>query len=203
MKQWQIYLILAAIVLSIGIFGGWTIRKNTHHCPAITRDTIRIWDTVEHHIIDAVPYYVTHIDTVIKRDTLKIPVILTKADTLRILTDYYALHIYDRKWLAKDTLEVNIKDFITENKSIKNEFTYKILRPQTIIQNITDNSVTVNRYINIGLTIPFKQPNLGTIDASFIGERYTYGIKYGIHENAWSASVGVNIFKLKKTKKGP
>jgi hypothetical protein len=95
-KKWQIILIAVVFVLSIGMIGGWNIRKATYHCPAITHDTTYVRDTVVHTIIDRAPYYVYHTDTIIQIQEVKIPVLLTKEDTLKILKDYYAIHVYDR-----------------------------------------------------------------------------------------------------------
>jgi len=201
MKQWQIYLIVAAIVLLIGMIGGWSIRKVTYHCPAITHDTISLIDTVEYHIYDHVPYYVSHTDTIIQLDTTYLPTLLTKEDTLRILNDYYALHVYDRKWEAKDTLQVFIKDTITQNKSIGNAFTYKILRPETIIQNTVDNSITYNSYINAGITVPFNNIQSVSLDAQYVWNKGYIGTGYSFNEKAWHVSMGVNVFKFKQIKK--
>jgi hypothetical protein len=191
------YLIGVAIALIIAFtlfFSGCQYGKTRVKCPVITHDTTYVWDTVEHHIIDHVPYYVTKWDTIIFRDTIP-----QKIDTLEILHDYYAIHIYDRVW--KDSLlQVNLKDFISENKLLNNDFNYKILRPQSVIINTVDNSILYNRYFTIGLGVPIKDVNYINIEATYQWNKAYLGVQYMPKINSFGIRGGAVLFKI-KTKK--
>lgn len=161
MRNVWTYLAISALVLSLGIFSGWKLHKTLRPCPVITHDTTYVVDTVEFHIRDTVPFYVQRLDTILYHDT--IPRVV---DTAAILKDHFALHVYDRNW--NDTnLIVSIRDTITQNKYLHNDFTYKILRPQEIIINKEDNSITYGRYITLGVGIPIKNVNYITIEGSY------------------------------------
>ena len=198
MKKWQIYLIAALVVLLIGMIGGYSIRKHTFHCPVITADTIRLVDTVEKVIPVTANHYIVHTDTVIK--PIKIPVLLTKDDTLKILEDYYAKHVYKREW--KDSLLIaNEIDTVTKNIIYPHDFKYKILRPQTIIQNTVDNSITYNRYVDIGLGVPFYDVKYWDIGLLYHWNKGYLGASYYPQMKGFGIQGGVTIIKFKQTKK--
>jgi hypothetical protein len=197
MKQWQWIVVVILIVLLMGGTVGWNLRKSMHHCPVVAVDTITLIDTVEHHIIDVVPHYITHTDTIILRDTMLLPTVI---DTAQIVKNYYGLHIYNRKWEAKDTLLVNIKDYITENKSIRNDFTYKILLPQTIINNSVDNTITWNSYLTVGLSVPFQNINLISLEGRYQFNKGYIGGFYQPSTKGYGISLGATILKFKKSK---
>jgi len=188
---------IVLLILSMTWCSGYRYHKNHFKCPTISHDTTYVHDTTTYTIVDHKPYYVYHTDTIYVRDTTYLPKLLTKADTLRILSDYYAMHVYDRKWEAKDTLLVNIKDFITENKSIKNEFKFQILRPQTIINNSVDNSIHYNRYLYAYIGTNIHDYNQSSIGLSYAGPKLTGGIGYAPYIKGINVHLGINILKRK------
>jgi hypothetical protein len=188
---------IAILILFMTFFGGCQYGKTRVHCPTISHDTTYVHDTTTYHIIDHKPYYVYHTDTIYKRDTTYLPKLLTKADTLKILSDYYAMHVYDRKWEAKDTLLVNIKDYITENKSVKNVFTYKILRPQTVINNSVDQSIHYARYLYGYVGTSSKDYNQSSIGLLYAAPKWTGGIGYVPYTKGFNIQIGINILKRK------
>jgi hypothetical protein len=163
--KWKIAALIVVLLLSIGMVSGWNLRKATFKCPVIEPDTVRIFDTVYHVIPSNVPYYITKLDTIVLQDTITVPTLLTKEDTLNILKDYYALHVYDRSW-KNDTLEVYLKDTLSRNISIGSNLTYKINTPFTIVNNdftnVNTNKITnVNytKYLTVGVSVPFTFVN--------------------------------------------
>ena len=199
MKKWQIYLIAVLTVLLVGIGSGWKLHKTLRPCPAIVHDTTYVWDTVVHTIIDHVPYYIQHLDTIIVQDTIIQPV-----DTSEILKDYFAIHIYDREW--KDTLlQVNMKDYISQNKSIHNEFKYKILRPQQVIINTEDNRIYYDKYIQLGIGVPIQnfQENIkyAQVEANYVFPKGYVGAYYEPQIKSFGAKAGITVLKFRKLKK--
>lgn len=188
-------------LLGTGFFGGWHAHKEFRPCPTITHDTITLYDTTTHIIINDVHHYHSKIDTIIYRDT-----IFKDVDTAAILKDYYALHVYDRNWLGmegKDSLlTVSLKDTITENKSIGNIFKYKILRPQSIINNTTDNTITYNSYLYAGLTIPISKGKMDEIsfDGIYAFPKAYLGGSWQPYTNTFAVKAGMKILKFKQKK---
>ena len=193
------YLIVGGIVvltfLSLGFWGGYKAYHHWHPCPAITHDTTIVHDTVTHTITK--DHYIVSTDTVIHTDT-----ILKDIDTVAILHDYYDKHVYNRHW-ADTNVAVNIIDTISMNRSIGNIFTYKLLRPQTVIVNTTDNSITYNKYVYAGLSVPIstKYINEISLDALYAFPKGYIGASWQfLNKNVLSAKAGLTIFKY-KTKK--
>jgi hypothetical protein len=189
--KWQIQVLIALIVLLLGILGGWNLHKILRPCPAIIHDTISIVDSVEIHIIDHAPFYVQHLDTILYPDT-----ILQQVDTAKILKNYFALHIYDRDW--KDTnIVITLRDTITQNKYLHNDFAYKILRPQTIINNTVDNYIIYNHYGFIGFTGVLKDYKQSSIDFIYAAPKLYLGVGYNPYINGVNFKAGIKLFKFK------
>jgi hypothetical protein len=153
-------------------------------------DTIRIYDTVLHEITNDVHHYKTKIDTVIFRDT-----VFRDVDTSEILKDYFAFYIYDRVW-QDSLLTVVIKDTISQNKPIGNLFTYKILRPQEIITNVT-NTYVYSRSLYIDFSIDIKKAENVNFGLSYAFSRYLIGIQYNPSLNTFGLKGGVRIAKFR------
>ena len=185
--------ILVGLVL-IALFGvgylGYTIYPRQHPCPTTQTDTIYVYDTIPHYIPDTIPYYVVVRDTIFYPDT--IPAVV---DTLSILKQFYASYYYTRTW-EDSLLTATIKDVITENKPIDNIFTYKILRPQTIVTNITNN-YSYGKYIIAGVDVPMKDIKYVNIDVMFVTKRWYTGVGYNIKLNSPTIKAGATLFKFK------
>jgi len=179
-----------AIFLMFACFvSGCCYHKNHRKCPEIITNTVIIHDTLIRNIVDSFPYYIVKTNTIIKRDT--IPRII---DTAKILKDYYAYHVYNRKW--QDTLiQVSIQDTVTENRFLGNNFNYRILRPQTIINNTQDNSITYNSYLYGGIDLILPNMEYASIDVLYAFSRGYLGFGYIPLQKGVSLKGGVNLFK--------
>jgi hypothetical protein len=183
------------LLLLVGAFiVGWKTHSKYRPCPTITSDTILIHDTITHTIVDSFPYYVATLDTIFFPDT-----ILQSIDTAKILKNYFATFIYNREW--KDSLvNVTIEDYISQNRPIHNNFSYKILRPQTIINNNIDNSITYNRYFQVGISDQINDYKNLSLNAQFIMPKWYVEYEYIPNINTHTIGVGVTVFKLRKVK---
>lgn len=182
--------ILIAVLLLLGGWAGYKIYPAYHPCPDISSDTIYVYDTILHYIPDTIPYYIVKRDTIIYRDT-----VFKDIDTAEILKDYYALHHYTRNW-EDSLLTVTLKDVITENKPIDNVFTYKLLKPQTIVNNVI-NTYSYSRYVTIGMDIPLKDIKYVNIELLYVTKRFYGGIGYNPNLNSLTAKGGITMFKMK------
>lgn len=185
--------ILAIIVLiAFALTGyiGYTLYPKYNPCPEITSDTIYVHDTIPHYIPDTIPYYYAVHDTIMYPDTIPADV-----DTAAILRQFYAEYSYTRTW-ADSLLSVEIKDVISQNKPIDNIFTYKILRPQTVVTNITNN-YSYGKYIIAGVDIPMKNVKYANIEAMFVTRRWYAGAGYNISLNSPTIKGGLTLFKFK------
>lgn len=185
--------ILAVIVLiAFALTGyiGYTLYPKYHPCPITQTDTVYIHDTIPHLIPDTIPYYYAVHDTITYTDT--IPAVV---DTAAILKAFYGEYTYTRTW-ADSLLTVELRDVISQNKPIDNIFTYKILRPQTIVTNITNN-YSYGKYIIAGVDIPMRDVKYANIEAMFVTRRWYAGVGYNISLNSPTVKGGITLFKFK------
>lgn len=186
---------LAIFIMALCFVSGCNYHKNHFKCPEITTNTVILHDTIIHQVIDTFPFYIVKRDTIIYTD-----VIIQPVDTAAILQNYFALHVYDRKWYGLDSLTkdsllyVNIHDTITQNRSIGNKFQYKILRPQTITYNSIDNSVLYAKYLYAGLDIPFYNAEFSELSLLFAFKRGYIGAGYAPMARGFSLKTGVKLF---------
>jgi hypothetical protein len=114
-----------------------------------------------------------------------------------ILEDYFATYAYSRTW--KDSLlQVNLYDTISRNKLINNQFSYKLLQPQTIIKN--EYTTNYSRYLSYGLYLPFPDNKLFTVDITYTYPKGYFGISYMPEKKALGCKVGMTIMKFKSKK---
>jgi len=193
MKQWIYVLIIGVLLLGIGTYAGYQLKK----CPPSSTNTVHIIDTVWKEIPVVQNHYIIKLDTVVFLKN--IPILPTREDTLRILADYYAKHVYTRTW--QDSLLIAVQtDTITQNKIFPQKFTYKILRPQTIINTVVDNSITYNSYVSLGITGILKDPKWSSVDLTYQWQRGYVGATYLPYQNSFGVRAGAVLFKLKKVK---
>jgi hypothetical protein len=125
---------------------------------------------------------------VIFRDT-----VFKDVDTSAILRQFYALYSYERSW-TDSLLTVTVKDVITQNKPLTNVFTYKILRPQTVVTNFVTNT-SYSRYVAFGFSVPVKDLSLSTMDLMYVDRKWYGGVGYG--KGGLSVKGGVTLFRMK------
>jgi hypothetical protein len=190
-----------ALIILTGIFFLGYSRYPVWNKPSqSTHDSIFIHDTVPKIIPDSFPYYIEKKVAVKYRDSVWMDSVIkaNRVDTtgiFNIYREYYSLNYYDRNW--QDTLvQITIHDMITENMPADNNFTYKLLKPLTVI----DNSTTTNlytKYIYLGgsITLPdSKYSNLGVYGAF---PRSFFGISYIPYNPGVMLTAGFKIIKFK------
>jgi hypothetical protein len=156
----------------------------------IVTNTVILHDTVTHFIDKW--HYSQKTDTVIYTDTIIQPV-----DTLQILADYFAFHVYSRHW--EDTLlRVDLRDTVTQNRFLNNEFKYRILRPQSITHISVDNSVNYSSYLYLGMGTMIQDLTMADISVYFANKQLLAGVGYVPSQKYYRASMAFKIAKFKK-----
>ena len=185
------------IVLAGAFFGGWKAYPYFRPC-LVERDTIRIYDTVEHHIRDTVPWYIVRKDTVIVNHN--IPAIV---DTNAILADYYNFHYYTRDWYDIDTakndtlIHIRLDDAITENMPIDNNFSYRYYKPTQVINNVVNN-VSYSSYLYGTLTLPIPDTKFASLGLSYASGRGLIGVGYMPFNKGVTVTGGFKLIRFKR-----
>jgi hypothetical protein len=189
---------VTCFILMATFIGGCQYGKSRIKCNTTT-DTTYIHDTTDHYIYAIWPWYTQSEDSIIYQ------LVPADVDTAAILKDHFAKHIFTRNWWGvegKDSLlHVNVIDTISKNTPIGNVFTYKILRPQTIVNNITDNSITYNKYIYGGVNIPiypFKNINYTALELFYAFPKGYTGLMWQPEIKTFSAKLGVKFLQFKQ-----
>lgn len=186
------YILVGLVLIALaGVFYfGWTMHSKYNPCPVITSDTVYVYDTITHVIPDTIPYMVVKYDSIVYRDT-----VFKDVDTATILRDYFAEHYYTRHW--NDTLiSVTQHDVITENKFKDSDFTYKLLKPVTVIKNVVNNTF-YNRYVTIGAGVSLKDIKHVDLEVDYVTKNWYGGIGYDAGLNFVSIKGGVTIMRIR------
>lgn len=170
---------------------GCNYQKKRFRCPEITTHTVIIHDTLIHKIVDSFPYYIVRNHIIVERDT-----VIREVDTAAILKDYFAYHVYDRHW-QDSLLSVDLRDTVTENRFLRNDFSYKILRPQKIINVTQDNSVHYSKYVYLGIDLPVKNMDFVSIDVLVATNKYYLGFGYEPFIKSINFKTGIKLIKFK------
>lgn len=207
--------VILALLLGIGGWSGWSLHKTLRPCPTITTDTVTIIDTNTYNLRDSfrlelsnlqkqVDYWKAHRDTIIlPGDSIPVP---TVVDTAAILRDYFAVYSYG--WSKEDS-NILVKDsvIVTQNTPVWHNLTYKLNRPFTTVINNVDNSITYNRYVQAGLSMPVygydttkvNVQNL-TLEGTYVWDKGYIGIGWQPNTQSIMARAGVTLFKFRKIK---
>ena len=189
---------LVAIFLLLSFYGGYKFHAYSKPCPEIVTDTIVIHDTVLHYIPDTIPYYIIKTDSVEIRDSMWMDSLITayKIDTTKILYDYYLKHYYNRTW--NDSLvNITLDDVVAQNKIIDAILNYKILRPQTVINNIVNNGINYSKYVYIGLESDFSDYDYWDINVLYANDKFYAKFGYMPKRKGITVGAGIKLFKLK------
>ena len=189
-----VYFAFFALFLAFSYISGCVHGRKTKVCPTITQSVIIKHDTVTRTIKDSYPEYITRTDTIIFTQLFP-----QEVDTAFILKDYFATHVYNRFW-QDSLLRVDLTDYITQNKSIKNIFKYNILRPSQIITNTIDNSVTYNSYLTLGFGLPIKDITYINLNANYNWSKGYLGVQYMPKIKSFGVNLGATLFKFKQKK---
>ena len=172
-------------------------------CPQIDSNMVYIQDTTWHQLKDSL---IDVIDSLkkynLRIDTLYMPsdTIYGKIDTLSILNNYYSKFGYP--WLKGDSnIIVYGYTTISQNRMVSNELKYKLLKPQTIINNVTiDKSITYNKYLYIGLDIPIYKFNYSEIELLYTFQKGYVGVGYEPQIGGINIKGGIQLLKFKERK---
>lgn len=183
---------IGIIVLIIGMFiGGYFTYPQFNPCPEITTDTIKFYDTITfHHIPDSFPYYVES-KPIIIHDT-----IYPKIDSSIVYKDYFDLHIYDRKW-ENDSMEINLRDTLSQNKYRGNYFTYRQKYPTSTVNNNVDNSIRYDKYLQLGIAVPIKDWKYSQVELNYIFPKGSLGGFYQPEIKSFGVKASTTILKIK------
>jgi hypothetical protein len=203
MKNWWVLIII--IFLLTGAFWlGFKAHARFRPC-IVDRDTIKIYDTVEHKVPDTIPFYYAKIDSVKYRDKHWMDSVIkaNKVDTAAILADYYAIHYYGRDWYDIDTVKndtlihIRLDDAITENMPIDNNFSYRYYKPQTIINNSVTN-VSYSSYLYGTLTLPIPDTKFASLGLSYASGRGLIGVGYMPFNKGVSLTGGFKLVRFRQ-----
>jgi hypothetical protein len=205
---WQL-LIGGILVLSLfgsGFLAGW----KSHKCPVTTSHTEYVVDTQWYAVHDYKPWVIR--DTIYKDRPVIIPsnVDTTSVSALKVIAkDYYTTYGYP--WEKQDTnIQFNLYTTITRNAPVKYDFEYKILRPQTIVNNYTDNSINYGKYIQFGLSMPvykFTQDSIKlnalnklSLKLDYIFPKGSVGLNWQPQGNVVGIEFSATLIKFKQHK---
>ena len=109
--------------------------------------------------------------------------------------DYFNPIILTNFWKVKNVDSDLFPDSFIPEK-FNNVFTYKILRPQTVIHNEVINK-TVSHYIGLGLDIPIKQikPFIPNVELVYTDPKFYIGVGYNGGLNCPTIKGGSTILR--------
>jgi hypothetical protein len=129
-----IILVLIIVIIFLRQCSGTGGVDDTPSEPTIITKVETKYDTITKEVTKYVPKIVTRIKTEI--DTIRLT---QKIDTLSILEDYFAKYVYE-DFQQLDSLNLTIKDTISQNKILSRKIIYDLIYPTT--------TVTETKYIN-------------------------------------------------------
>lgn len=129
-----IILVLIIVIIFLRQCSGTGGVDDTPSEPTIITKVETKYDTITKEVTKYVHKIVTRIKTEI--DTIRLT---QKIDTLSILEDYFAKYVYE-DFQQLDSLNLTIKDTISQNKILSRKIIYDLIYPTT--------TVTETKYIN-------------------------------------------------------
>jgi len=143
--------------------------------PTIITKVETKYDTITKEVTKYVPKIVTRIKTEIDRITLTQDI-----DTLSILEDYFAKYVYE-DFQQLDSLNLTIKDTISQNKILSRKIFYDLIYPTT---TVTETKYINQRefYVGFGLNGTSKQFN-------YVGGSILYRTR---KKQAFGLGIGLN-----------
>ncbi len=186
---------------------GCNYHKNRFPCPVPRTDTIEVKDSAWYHIIDSL----NHIVDSLKNRPQPDPVIVYQPgeqvpvpadiDTAAILARFYTTFRYywqyPEKFTPGDSIRIKLNTTISQNKPLVYDLSYQWLKPQSIINNTVDQSITYKKYFYIGLDLPFYNMENAEITALFAFRRGFLGGGYAPFAKGFSLETGFTLFKIK------
>ena len=189
-KTLQALIIVALIIVILlmrSCSGNQTITE-----PRVITNTVTQYDTITKKVPNYVPKYITKIEYI--RDTIldKRPV-----DTLAILKDYFATYVYvDNQKL--DSLNITIKDSVSQNKIFARSITYDLIYPTT---TITKEIYLNNRELYWGFGLQGRPDQFNYIGGEFLyknKKKQIYGLGIGVNQDLQPVLSGRLYWKIGK-----
>jgi hypothetical protein len=145
--------------------------------PVIITNVEVKYDTITKYVPEYIPKLVTKVeyvhDTVFRTQPI---------DTVAILKNYFATYVYeDRQEL--DSLNITIKDSVTQNKIISRSIAYDLIYPTT---TITKEIYLNNREFYYGLNLNGKSDQLNYLGGSLLyrtKNKQIYSVGLGVNQN--------------------
>lgn len=197
MKKWSLVAIIVFLIFLMGAGAGYQLRRGTYVCPEPSIDTVLVVDTVTVHIPIRVPYYIIKRDTIVYVDSV---LIHQAVDTALILREYFSENYFTRTY-SDSTIWIEQKDMVTKNTVYAKDLKYKILRPQTVIINRMDYSVTYSSYITLGGSLLLSDPDYYAVEATYINDKFYGGVSYYPGIKGVGVKFGAPVVKFKTSKK--
>ena len=146
-----IILVLIIVIILLRQCSGDGV-ENTPSEPTIITKVETKYDTITKEVTKYVPKIVTRIKTEI--DTIRLT---QKIDTIAILEDYFAKYVYE-DFQQLDSLNLTIRDTISQNKILSRKIFYDLIYPTT---TVTETKYINQRefYVGFGLNGTSKQFN--------------------------------------------
>ena len=129
-----IILVLIIVIIFLRQCSGTGGVDDTPSEPTIITKVETKYDTITKEVTKYVPKIITKIKTEI--DTIRLT---QKIDTVAILEDYFAKYVYE-DFQQLDSLNLTIRDTISQNKILSRKIFYDLIYPTT--------TVTETKYIN-------------------------------------------------------
>jgi hypothetical protein len=157
----------------------------------ITKVEVR-YDTIVKEVPKYVPKYINKIsmsyDTILKYH---------KIDTTEILKDYFATYVYEDVQKL-DSLNLTIRDSISQNKIASRSIRYELIYPTT---TITKEIYLNNREFYWGLAIQGSQDQLNYIGGELMyktKKKQMYGVGIGVNQEFKPILSGRLLWKIGK-----
>lgn len=202
----KLYQIIIGAVLLIAILGGvfysgGVYYKHRHHIAAPISDTSFIYDTIHHVINDTSIFYDT-IDSInIVYDSISVPINL---DTTSIIKDYFSKKTVEKEYVDS-TLNIKIKEVLFKNSILSRKIGYTLLKPQTVVNTLVDNSIYNYNYIGAFINVPTDRIEYSSVGLYYNGKKIHIGVSMGfkpdVGQRPITVSLGYNMFKWKKLNK--
>lgn len=198
-KNW-IIVGMALIILAGTWFWGYTRYPVWHPLPEQKDSIVYVHDTITHVIVDSFPFYVIKKDSVMYRDPVWMDSVIqaAKIDTQEMATifrEYYAFHAYKRDW-ADSLVSITVMDTITQNRPEENYFTYKLLKPTSIIDN-TKTEINYSKYMYLGGSVSIPDSKYSSVGVYSAFPRTLFGVSYMPWQKGVMGTVGFKIIKIK------
>jgi hypothetical protein len=167
-------------------------------------NTVIVHDTGWHRVVDSLNYIVDSLKNKPQPDPVIVhlpgePVIIpADVDTAAILKKFYTTFRYywqfPETFTDGDSIRIKLNTTISQNKPLVYDLSYQWLKPQTIINNNVDNSVSYSKYLYLGLDLPFYNMENAEITALFAFRRGYLGGGYSPFARGFSLKTGVKLF---------